>query len=92
MSPSSMLDLSQRIYQDQNTALKYGKYRAKLGPGQYQQYGDTCNFECRRFLHCETSTSDYAEWNACRNHDFMDLTDPMSALMIYLTYPWFTQN
>lgn len=36
MSPSSMLALSQKIFTDQQTALIYGKYRSKLGPGQYQ--------------------------------------------------------
>ena len=91
MSPANMLKASDRMMNDAEYALKYARMRDKLGPGHYFKIAEhqNCDFECQRFLHCETSTSDYQEWQECRDRDIVDLTDPMSAVMVLLTYPWF---
>ena len=91
MSPSTMLKFSKAMYTDEDLALKYGKNRAKGGPVN-AKYADGCNVQCRKHILCETSSSDYKEYKECMSDDFINLGDPLSALLIYLTYPWFGQE
>lgn len=58
-----MFDLSNKFLNDEELAMKYAVMRPKGGPSGYDlTITDGCDSICRHFVHCETSTSDYAEW------------------------------
>lgn len=86
LSPSSFVQLAERIRDDENTALLYQRTQAN---GGNQTIYPACDLDCRTNLYCSMVNTVYLESKDCMGLPRMDIrNDPIVTVFEYLSDPW----
>lgn len=86
------MGLSNRIYEDEATAIQYRTNRYIGGPGAHPS--NPMTFSQRMELYCQTVSNDWDEWNYCRDNDRFDIWDGeerLMSLMNAIDHDWFRE-
>jgi hypothetical protein len=86
LSPSSFVDLANRIKDDESLALLYQLTKSN---GGMETYYPSCDAACRLNLHCSMLNTVYFESKDCMGLPRLDIrNDPVATLMEVLSGPW----
>ncbi|CDW80649.1 saposin b domain-containing protein [Stylonychia lemnae] len=86
LSPSSFRNLSQRILNDEQTAVLYTVTKSQGAP---QTRTSVCDQACRQDAFCETTNNVYLEYKDCMGEPRYSLKqDPLDTALEYLADPW----
>lgn len=86
LSPSSILNLAERIKVDEQLAVKYLKNLHALGPDSDNH--NSCDEECRTNLYCDMVSGHYYGYKDCIGSTHIDFLNDPGALFEVLADPW----
>lgn len=87
LSPSSIKNLAERIYEDEDLAVKYLKNKHALGPDSDDV--TSCNADCRQNLYCDMTNGHYFGHRRCLGLPELDYLHP-GAFFEVMADPWIT--
>jgi len=74
LSPAEFLKASENILYNETAAINYVKFYRVGGPGSRGNV--TCDYNCAKNWHCETSSGDVDEIMQCHDWNIIKWTDP----------------
>ena len=88
LSPTSFVQLAERIRNDENLAMLYWNTQSN---GGMETYVPSCDDACRLNAYCSMINTVYFESKDCMNLPRMDFqNDPITTIMETLSDPWVT--
>jgi hypothetical protein len=90
LSPAEFMQASERILFNETAGRRYRDFRYVNGPPS--KTNETCDYECRKHWHCETSSGDYDEIMFCHDWDKRWYTNPdytVASIFDHLVPNWF---
>mmetsp|Transcript_192 Transcript_192/g.241 ORF Transcript_192/g.241 Transcript_192/m.241 type:complete len:383 (+) Transcript_192:235-1383(+) len=88
LSPSSMLEISEKIIDDEEMGIKYNINRRAGSPLAHEDVKDGCNRDCRWIIHCNTAYNDYHDKLHCMRFHNMGVLDWLSHVFDFFHGGW----
>jgi len=88
LSPSSMLNISEKIKDDEELGIKYMINRRAGSPLTKQDVKHGCDKSCRRVIYCDTAFNDYQDKRFCKKYHDMNSLDWLSYAFDFIHGHW----